>query len=443
MSASPTQARPLGSRIQAVDALEVLDSRGNPTLRARVSLADGTQGEAAVPSGASTGAFEALELRDGDPARYRGKGVLKAVQHVRGEIAACVRGMDSQQQSALDRALIELDGTPGKSRLGANAMLAVSLAAAVAAARSQRRELFLHLAELVPGGSRPSLPLPMINLFSGGKHAGGQVDFQDFLVVPRGAASLAQALEMTHAVYASALELLQQRHGYQPLVADEGGLAPRLESNEAMLQVALQAIERAGLQPLHQVALAVDVAATHFFSAGRYRLAVEHADLTAGELIERLEGWRGRYPILSLEDGLAEQDWAHWPLLTQRLGARCQIVGDDLFVTDPARIQRGIAERAANCVLVKVNQIGTLTEALLAVALARQAGWTAVISARSGETEDHWLADLAVATGAGQIKVGSITRSERLAKYNRLLALEQRYPELPFARDSLDRFAQS
>ena len=430
--------------ISALDALEVLDSRGTPTVQAIVTLSDGTAGTARVPSGASTGAFEAHELRDGDPARYRGRGVRQAVAHVRGPIAARLKGMDPQDQAGVDRALIELDGTPAKQRLGANALLAASLACTDAAAALSRVPLFLHVAHLA-GGS-PRLPLPMINLLSGGKHAGGQVDLQDFLIVPRGAASVARAMEMAHAVYMAALDLLQQRHGYQPLVADEGGLAPRLPSNEAMLEVCVAAIDRAGLRPLEDVALAVDAAATQFFrpgrDGGRYRLAVDRAELTPGALVERLAAWRDKYPILSIEDGLAEEDWIHWPLLQRRLGARCQVLGDDLFVTQTARIERGIRERAANSVLIKVNQVGTLTEALAALKLARETGWTAVVSARSGETEDCWLADLATGTGAGQIKVGSIARSERLAKYNRLLLLEHLHPELPFARAELDRFAR-
>jgi enolase len=369
---------------------------------------------------------------------------------VRGPIAARIKGMDPHDQAGVDRALVELDGTPARTRLGANALLAASLACADAAAAQAQRPLFLHIAHLA--GAAPRLPLPMINLLSGGKHAGGQVDFQDFLIVPRGAQSVARALEMAHAVYAAALDLLRERHGYQPLVADEGGLAPRLPSNEAMLEVCLAAIERAGLRPLEDVALAVDVAASHFFrpgaggaaghaaNAGRYRLAVENAELTADAMVERLADWRGKYPILSIEDGLAEDDWAHWPTLQKRLGDRCQNLGDDFFVTRTARIERGIRERAANAVLVKANQVGTLTEALAAVRMAKEAGWTAVVSARSGETEDAWLADLATGSGAGQIKVGSIARSERLAKYNRLLLLEHRYPELTFARGELDQF---
>jgi enolase len=429
--------------ITHVDALEVLDSRGTPTVQARVTLSDGVIGVASVPSGASTGAYEALELRDGDARRYRGKGVLRAVRHVRTEIAEALHGDDPRDQAALDRRLIELDGTPGKSRLGANALLAVSLASALAVSLHEREPFFRRVAQLASTHHRrvePSLPLPMVNLLSGGKHAGGQVDFQDFLVVPRGARSFAEALEMVHAVWHAALGLLVERHAYQPLVADEGGLAPKLASNEAMLALTLEAIERAGYRPLEDVAIAIDVASTHFHEQGRYRLAVEKTSLGADEMIARLADWRGRYPILSIEDGLAEEDWEHWPKLQDRLGSRCQILGDDLFVTNPQRIARGVRENSANSVLIKVNQIGTLTEALHALAMAREAGWTAVVSARSGETEDAWLADLATGGGAGQIKVGSITRSERLAKYNRLLAIEHD-EDLPFARDALDRFA--
>jgi enolase len=430
----------MSATIRHVDAIEVLDSRGNPTVRATVTLSDGSLGTAAAPSGASTGAFEAHELRDGDPARYRGLGVQRAVANVRGELARCAQGRDAMDQAGLDGALAALDGTPNKKRLGANAILAVSMATAVAAARHAGLPLYRYLNTLA-GAPPLCLPLPMINLFSGGKHAGAQVDFQDFLIVPGGARSVARALEMAHAVFYTARDLLRERHGYQPLVADEGGWAPRLPSNEAMLEAAVAAIERAGLRPLKEVAIAVDVAATHFHREGRYRLAVEGRELAAEEMIARLEDWCRRYPILSIEDGLAEDDWANWPALTRAIGARCQVLGDDLFATHPQRIRRGIACGAANSVLIKVNQIGTLTEALEAIRLARSTGWNTVVSARSGETEDAWLADLAVGTGAGQIKVGAITRSERLAKYNRLLAIAHEAPELPFACGVLDRFA--
>ncbi|MCZ6626590.1 MAG: phosphopyruvate hydratase [SAR324 cluster bacterium] len=427
-------------RIASLDALEVLDSRGHPTVQAMVTLADGTVGRAAVPSGASTGAHEALELRDGDTARYGGRGVLRAVEHVRTILAGALNGADAADQEALDRLLIEADGTPGKTKLGANALLAVSMACAVAAARASGLPLFRYFNSLSAVCAPPMMPLPMINLLSGGKHAGGQVDFQDFLIIPRGAESIGRALEMTHAVYYAALDILTAEHGYQPLVADEGGLAPRLESNEAMLELCVRAIERAGLRPMEDVAIALDVAASHFEEDGRYRLALEAAELSPPEMIERLAGLRARYPVLSIEDGLGEEDWAHWPRLSERLGESCQVLGDDLLVTNTARIGRAIECGAANSVLIKVNQIGTLSEALAAIRLARTAGWSTVVSARSGETEDSWLADLAVGSGAGQIKIGSITRSERLAKYNRMLAIAHKHPELHFARDVLDRF---
>ncbi|MDH4248139.1 MAG: phosphopyruvate hydratase [Deltaproteobacteria bacterium] len=429
--------------VSALDALEVLDSRGHPTVQALLTLSDGRMTRAAVPSGASTGANEALELRDGDPARYRGKGVMKAVHHVRGPLAQAVVGLDPRDQKQLDERLIAADGTPDKSRLGANALLAVSMASALAAAQLEGQPLWRYLNGLsVQAGlvAAPRLPLPMINLFSGGKHAGGQVDFQDFLIVPRGARTLAQALEMTHGVYYTALDLLQKEHGYQPLVADEGGLAPQLASNEALLELAVRAIEGAGYRPLEDVALAIDVASSHFHREGRYTLAVEGRALSAAEMIERLRDWCDRYPVVSIEDGLAEEDWTNWPKLCSVLGSRCQVLGDDFLVTNPARIERAVKAQAANSVLVKVNQIGTLSEALKAMRVAVQAGWTTVVSARSGETEDSWLADLAVGTGGGQIKVGAITRSERLAKYNRLLAIAHHSPALPFARDELDRF---
>ena len=436
-----------GADIAAVDALEILDSRGHPTVRAMVRLADGSLGEAGVPSGASTGAHEAHELRDGDPLRFGGRGVRQAVANVRGPLADAVRGRSALEQGAVDAALIAADGTPAKKRLGANALLAVSMATAIAAANHQGLPLHGHIAGIAGGqgtdGSPlapPSLPLPMINLFSGGKHAGGQVDFQDFLIVPRGAQSMEEALQMTHGVYYTALEMLRAEQGYQGLVADEGGLAPVLPSNRAMLELATRAIERAGYRPLEQVAIAVDVAASHFYREGAYHLAVEGRAIGGEEMAARLTEWQGEFPILSIEDGLAEDDWPHWATLTAAIGGRCQVLGDDLFVTNTGRMEMGRGHGAGNSVLIKVNQAGTLSEALAAMRLARALGWTTVVSARSGETEDAWLADLAVGTGGGQIKIGAITRSERLAKYNRLLAIAHTHPTLPFARDVLDRF---
>jgi enolase len=390
-------------------------------VRATCRLADGTEASASVPSGASKGTAEALELRDGDPNRYRGLGCRRAVANVRGCLQEALAGRKFTHQAELDRALIQLDGTPNKSRLGANAILAVSLAFARATARSRGLPLFRHFADLF-GQPVRTLPRPTINLFSGGRHAGGQSPLQDVLVVPAAARSIDESLAMTFAVYQCAADLTAQRYGVRLLRADEGGLAPPFPSPEAMLEDAVAAIQAAGFKPGEEVALAVDVAASHFFHEGKYQLG---ADLLDGAgLIERLAKWSEQYPIVSWEDGLAEEDWDHWPQLHERLGGRARIVGDDLLCTHPQRIRRAIAVRAANTLLLKVNQIGTVTEALEANGLARAAGWQVTVSARSGETEDDWLADLAVGWAADQIKIGSITQSERLSKYNRLLAVE-------------------
>lgn len=397
-------------------AREVLDSRGRPTVEVEAHTSTGARGRAIVPSGASTGRHEAVELRDGDPARHRGLGVRTAVRHVRDVLAPPLIGLPVCDQAAIDARMIALDGTPDKSRLGANAILGVSLACAHAAAASLGVPLWSYLDR-----GQAALPLPMVNLISGGLHAGGRLDFQDFLLLPTQARSFSEALEMTCAVYRTLGEYLTQL-GYEGiLVADEGGFGPRLPANEAVIEVCLDAIRNAGLE----AALALDVAATHFYREGRYYLKNDGQILTSEQMVEELERWAHAYPILSIEDGLAEDDWDGWRLLTQRLGDRVQLVGDDLFVTNPARLSRGISEKVANAVLVKVNQIGTLTEALQVVEQARAAGYRCVISARSGETEDTTLADLAVATGAGQIKVGSVARSERLAKYNQLLRIEE------------------
>ncbi len=414
--------------IERVHAREVLDSRGNPTLEAEVFCAGGAGGRAIVPSGASTGRHEARELRDGDARHFGGKGVLRAVGHVRGEIAARLHGLPVTDQALIDRTLCELDGTPDKSRLGANALLGVSLAAAHAAAAHRRLPLWRHLD--VRGEAR--MPLPMVNLISGGLHAGGNLDFQDFLLLPVGARSYSEALQMTVAVY-RALGATLTRHGFEGvLVGDEGGFGPRLGSNEQAVEMALEAITAAGLTPGRDAALALDVASTHFYRDGYYHLG--QTTLTAGRMTELLRRWVEAYPILSIEDGLAEDDWEGWAALTAALGRRVQLIGDDLFVTNPGRLQRGIAAGVANSVLVKVNQIGTLTETREVIALARAAGYRPVISARSGETEDATIADLAVATGAGQIKIGSVARSERLAKYNQLLRIEEEMgPGAPFA----------
>jgi enolase len=405
--------------IARLTAREILDSRGRPTVSATCALASGVSGVASVPSGASTGRAEALELRDGDPARYRGLGCRTAVRHVNEDLHAALAGRDFDQRG-LDAAMVELDGTPNKARLGANAILAVSLAFARAAAHEAGVPLYRYFAGIA-GLPLATLPRPTINLFSGGKHAGGQVPIQDVLVVPT-ARTIDDCLAATYAVYQAAAELGSRKYGARALTADEGGLAPPFPDAEAMLADAVAAIEGAGLAPGRGVALAVDVAASHFYAGGRYDLGGGPLDSAA--LIETLAGWRDRYPIVSVEDGLAEDDWGGWPHLCARLGDRTLVVGDDFLCTNPARIRRAIDAGAASALLLKVNQIGTLSEAAEARALAAGAGWHVTISARSGETEDDWLADLAVGWGGQQLKVGSITQSERLAKYNRLLAIE-------------------
>jgi enolase len=407
--------------IEKLRALEILDSRGRPTVSARCQLKSGFCGTASVPSGASTGKAEALELRDGDPNRYRGLGCRRAVRNVNETLHQALAGRSFESQQELDQAMLKLDGTPNKSALGANAILSVSLAFARAAAHQASRPLYLHLADLL-GEARRALPRPTINLFSGGQHAGGQSPIQDVLVVPASAKTIDEALSATSAVYQCAAELTARKYGMRALVADEGGLAPPFPQAQAMFDDAVEAIQNAGFTPGQDVALAVDAASSHFFCNGRYQLDEESLD-SAG-MIDRLEEWVARYPIVSLEDGLAEDDWEHWPRLRERLAGRCLVVGDDLLCTNPGRIRRAIETRAADTLLLKVNQIGTLTEAMEAWRLARAAGWRVTISARSGETEDDWLADLAVGWRGDQIKIGSITRSERLSKYNRLLAIE-------------------
>jgi enolase len=384
---------------------------------------------AQTPSGASRGAAEALELRDGDPARHRGLGCRKAAEKVRGPILSALKDRSFESQEALDAALIELDGSGNKSRLGANAILGVSLAFARAHARRLGIPLFEHFARMI-GEPLRQIPRPTINLFSGGKHAGGQVSVQDVLVAPTGAASVDDALAVTCAVYHAAADLAREKYSARALVADEGGLAPGFASSEAMLQDAVEAIERAGLQPGRDVALAIDVAASHFFDGRNYKL--EGETLSSDGMILRLERWLDRFPLISVEDGLAEEDWEGWTRLAARLGGRALILGDDLLCTHPGRIERAANARAASALLLKVNQVGTLTEAATALRRARAAGWHVTISARSGETEDTWLADLAVGWGGDHIKIGSVTRSERLAKYNRLLAIE-RETRLPLA----------
>ncbi len=415
--------------LHKIHAREVLDSRGNPTVEVDAELDNGGGGRAVVPSGASTGKAEALELRDGDGARFHGLGVRNAARNA--ELVRLParelgkRGIDATDQTAVDRHLVALDGTPNKRRLGANAILGVSLAVARAAADSAGLPLYRYLGGVVA----TELPVPMVNILSGGLHGGGNIDFQDYQAIPLKAQSYSEALEHVVAIYRAMKHVLQRRGVYQAGVADEGGYAPRLKSNEAGFALMTEAFEEAGFRPGEDAAIAIDVAASHFVyeesSGPRYRLTAEGADVNTAELVGRLEAWVGRYPILSIEDGLAEDDWEGWKLLTARLGSRCQLIGDDLFVTSVARLSRGIGEGCANAVLVKMNQVGTLTETLEVVRLARENRYRTVISARSGETEDDSLADLAVATAPAQIKIGAITRSERLAKYNRLLRIEE------------------
>ena len=408
--------------IRAVRAREILDSRGNPTVSAEVETSTGVRGAAAVPSGASTGSREALELRDGDPARYGGKGVLRAVGHVNGELARLALGRTLgglEEQAALDRALIEADGTESKSRLGANALLGVSLAAAHAAARAAGLPLYRFLG----GGEAQLLPAPMMNVINGGAHADNTVDLQEFMLFPVGAPTFSEALRWGAEVFHRLKAILAEK-GYATAVGDEGGFAPNLKSNREAIELVLAAIERAGYRPGEEIAIALDPAASEFHRDRAYVLEGEGAVKSTDEMISFWEDWLKRYPILSIEDGLGESDWQGWEALTRKLGARAQLVGDDVFVTNPAILAQGIERGVANAILIKVNQIGTLTETLEAIRTAREAGYAAVVSHRSGETEDTTIADLAVGTACGQIKTGSLSRSDRVAKYNRLLWIE-------------------
>ena len=408
------------SIIRLLSALEILDSRGRPTVAVQCVLSDGASALASVPSGASTGTAEALELRDGDPNRYHGLGCRKAAAHVNGELNHALAGRQFADQADLDRAMIELDGTPNKSRLGANAILGVSIAFARASAAGRGIPLYQHFAQIL--GSLPRLPTLTVNLFSGGKHAGGQVAIQDILVVPVSAHSVDESLSMVYAVYQAAATLAKKKYDARALVADEGGLAPPFPDVDAALRDAVDAIGNAGFEPGRDVALAIDVAATHFHAGGGYVFA--DSPLTSRQMVDQIASWVSTFPIVSVEDGVAEEDWENWPVLRETLGGKALVMGDDLLCTNPNRIRRAIESKSANALLLKVNQIGTLTEAAEAYRLARSANWSVTISARSGETEDNWLADLAVGWAGDYIKIGSITRSERLAKYNRLLAIE-------------------
>jgi len=412
------------SFITDVYAREILDSRGNPTVEVDVVLTDGIIGRAAVPSGASTGAFEAVELRDADDTRYMGKGVLKAVENVNLSIAPEVEGLNPFDQPGLDRVLIELDGTENKGKFGANAILGVSLAAAKAAAESLGIPLYQYLG----GVNAKELPVPLMNILNGGKHADNNVDIQEFMIMPVGASSFAEALRMGTEVYHSLKAVLKEK-SLATAIGDEGGFAPSLESNEDALLCIVDAIQRAGYQPGEDVALALDVAATELYENGIYNLAGEGLKKTSDEMIDYYEGLIERYPILSIEDGLDEEDWEGWHNLTKRLGDRVQLIGDDLFVTNPKRLARGIKEKCGNSILIKLNQIGTLTETLDAIEMAKRAGYTSVVSHRSGETEDVTLAHIAVAVNAGMIKTGAPARTERVAKYNELLRIEEELGE--------------
>jgi enolase len=402
-----------------VTAREILDSRGNPTVEVEVTLADGTTGRAAVPSGASTGAFEAVELRDGDKSRYLGRGTQKAVKNVNEEIAGEIVGLDATDQVGIDQLLLELDGTPNKGKLGANAILGVSLAVAKAAAGALGLPLFRYLG----GVNAKELPVPMMNILNGGKHADNTVDIQEFMIMPVGAPSFSEALRMGAEVF-HALKAVLKEAGLNTAVGDEGGFAPDLKTNEETIEVILKAVEKAGYKPGDDVVLALDVASTELFKDGRYVFAGEGVTRDTGEMIDLYEKLINAYPVYSIEDPLSEEEWDGWLELTKRLGKKVQLVGDDLFVTNTARLAKGIEMGVANSILIKVNQIGTLTETLNAIEMARRAGYTAVISHRSGETEDSTIADIAVAVNAGQIKTGAPSRTDRVAKYNQLLRIE-------------------
>ncbi|HXR25988.1 MAG TPA: phosphopyruvate hydratase [Candidatus Binataceae bacterium] len=415
------------SKIARVVGRQILDSRGNPTVEADVILEDGSRGRAAVPSGASTGEHEALELRDGDKSHYLGRGVLRAVENVNTAIAHAVASLDASDQKALDRRMIELDGTPTKSKLGANAILAVSMAGARAAAVSERLPLYRYLARFSSERSANILPVPMMNILNGGAHADNSVDLQEFMVMPIGATRFSEALRMGVEVFHNLKAVLHKR-GYSTAVGDEGGFAPNLKSNEEAIEVVLEAITAAGYTPGKHISLALDPASSEFYVSASNRYVFKKSDKssrTPEQLTAFWESWIRQFPIVSLEDGLAEDDWNGWKHLTRELGKKIQLVGDDLFVTNTSRLQRGIGEGVANSILIKLNQIGTVTETIEAIEMARRAGYTSVVSHRSGETEDTFIADFVVAMGAGQIKTGSASRTDRVAKYNQLLRIEE------------------
>jgi len=407
------------STIERVKAREILDSRGNPTLEVEVELSDGTIGRAAVPSGASTGKHEAVELRDGDKSRFGGMGVLKAIANVNKDIASAIIGMPASDYAAIDHRLIELDGTANKSRLGANATLGVSLAVAHAAANSLDIPLYRYLG----GGANYTLPVPMFNILNGGKHAANSTDFQEFMVVPAGASSFSHALQMGTEVYHSLKKVLKDK-GLNTNIGDEGGFAPSLPSNKQAIEAVLSAIEKAGYKPGKDCFIALDPAASEFYKDNQYVLSIEGVSLNSEEMTEYYVKWASAYPIISIEDGMAEDDWEGWQLLMEKLGSKVQLVGDDLYVTNTSRLSQGIKLKASNSILIKPNEIGTLTESIAAIKIAQQASWTAVVSHRSGETEDTTIADLAVGLNTGLIKAGAPCRSERTAKYNRLLRIE-------------------
>jgi enolase len=408
------------SSIVDIVAREILDSRGNPTVEADVLLESGVIGRAAVPSGASTGTREAVELRDGDSDRYGGKGVLNAIAHINTEICEAIIGLDAVEQAFIDQTLIDLDGTDNKSRLGANAILAVSLAVAKAAGEDSGLPLYRYLG----GAAGMQLPVPMMNVINGGAHANNNLDIQEFMIVPVGVESFSEAVRCGAEIFQTLRELIDAK-GMPTTVGDEGGFAPSLPNNEAALQLIMEAIEKAGYTPGSQVAIALDCASSEFFKDGKYQLASEGLSLDATEFTDYLAGWVDKFPIVSIEDGMSESDWEGWKILTRKLGEKVQLVGDDLFVTNTKILAEGIRENVANSILVKINQIGTLTETFAAIEMAKRAGYTAVVSHRSGETEDTFIADLAVASNALQIKTGSLSRSDRLAKYNQLLRIEE------------------